>query len=127
MECQINTYKVTNIISYFLLIIAYGFIMTQSIINIIYSRNKDKHIFVERLIYEQFSHEVYSNINSKLIEDIKTVPLDEECGENYEIMKVPIKIESFYDCEDVYNDDINKDVCQNKITSTSLCCRKDCC
>ena len=71
MECKQKTYKVVNIISSIILIIAYGFIMVQSIFNIIYSENKKKSIIAERYAYEQFSHEVYSNINSKIISDIE--------------------------------------------------------
>ena len=124
MECQINTYKVTNIISCFFLIIAMGFIMTQSIINFIYSINTNKHIIAERLVYEQFSHEVYSNINSKPIKEI--IPRTSSCEEGEEPMKIPIKIETFYDCENIDDESIDK-YCQDKITSVSLCCSKECC
>ena len=124
MECQINTYKVTNIISCFLLIIAMGFIMTQSIINFIYSINTNKHIIAERLVYEQFSHEVYSNINSKPIKEI--IQRSSSCEEGEEPMRIPIKIETFYDCENIDDESIDK-YCQDKITSVSLCCSKECC
>ena len=64
MDCQSKSYQVIGIISIILLIISLGFIIAQSIINIIYTFKLSKKIIVERLIYEQFSHEVYSNINS---------------------------------------------------------------
>lgn len=116
-------YKILNIISFIIIIIAYGFVIAQSIINIIYSSNNSKEIIVERIVYEQFSHEVYSNINSKIITNIS---IENDCG-NKETYSLPIKIESFYDCRDVYNYNIDKELCQNKITSSSLCCNEECC
>lgn len=128
MECKQKTYKVVNIISSIILIIAYGFIMVQSIFNIIYSENKKKSIIAERYAYEQFSHEVYSNINSKIISDIEEKEINETCSDDdYYVMNFPIKLESFYDCEGEFNNEINKDMCQNTITKDSLCCRDVCC
>lgn len=120
-------YKILNIISSIILIIAYAFIIVQSVINIIYSNNNTNHIIAERIIYEQFSHEVYSNIKTKAITEIKKSDPDSNCPQDYEIMSLPIKYESFYDCEGVDNDEIDEDICQNKITSSSLCCEKKCC
>ena len=118
-----NLYKILNIVSFIIIIIAYGFVMAQSIINIRYSSNNSKEIIVERTVYEQFSHEVYSNINSKIITEIS---FENDCV-NKEPYSFPIKIESFYDCRDVYNNNIDKELCQNKITSSSLCCNEECC
>ena len=100
--------------------------MIQSIINIIFSANKKKLIITERLVYEEFAHHVYSNINSKLITDIIE---GDNCGTNsdYEVLSIPIKIESFYDCRDIFNDDLDKNICQDNITSDDLCCNKYCC
>ena len=123
-ETKKTIYKILNISSFIILIIAYGFVMAQSIINIIYSANNKKEIIVERLVYEQFSHEVYSNINSKVI---KSFSYDTSCGGDSEIYSLPVKMEAFYDCTNVYNDNIDKDICQNKITSAYLCCNKECC
>ena len=128
MECQINTYKIVNIISSLLLIIAYVFIMIQSYKNLTFNKNNNSDIIAERLVYEQFSHEVYSNILSKMIVNISYININEECPQDYKEINIPIKMESFYDCEDIDNiDNIDKDICQNKITSSSLCCRKQCC
>ena len=98
--------------------------MAQSIINFIYSANNKKEIIVERLVYEQFSHEVYSNINSKVIKRISPAS---SCDGEKELYSLPVKMEAFYDCTNVYNDNIDKDICQNKITSAYLCCNKECC
>ena len=75
MEPKEKTYKIANIISSFVLIISYGLIMTQSIINIIYNENNKPNIIAERLVYEQFSHEVYSNIKSKIIKEIQEIDI----------------------------------------------------
>lgn len=129
MNAKEKTYKITNIISAFVLIIAYGFIMAQSFINIIYNMNERNNIIAERLVYEQFAHEVYSNINSKLIKEIDEIDINKDCNytDGFTLMNFPIKIQSFYDCEGVNNDAIDKNICQNKITSETLCCRQTCC
>ena len=51
IDCQIKLYRVISIISIVLLIISLGFIITQSIINIIYSFKLSKKIITERLVY----------------------------------------------------------------------------
>lgn len=122
MECQTNAYKVVSIISLLFLIISLCFIITQSIINIVYSLNINNKIIAERLIYEQFSHEVYSNINSHPIIKINFGT----CPSDYEQIRIPIKIDKFYDCGKDENSDIDE-FCQNKITPESLCCLKSCC
>ena len=123
MDCQKKSYQVIGIISIILLIISVGFIITQSIINIIYSLQLSNKIIAERLIYEQFSHEVYSNINSHPFTDITPVDnTDYSCSD--ELIRIPIKIEEFYDCG---KDESIDEFCQNKITPESLCCLKSCC
>ena len=124
MDFQQKAYQVIGIISIILLIIALGFIITQSIINIIYSFKYNDTIIAERLVYEQFSHEVYSNINSYPITEINIIGKDSNCPEYFEEINIPIKIEEFYDCGN--NDNIDE-FCQNKITPESLCCHKSCC
>ena len=125
MEPKEKTYKIVNIISSFVLIISYGLIMTQSIINIIYNQENKPNIIAERLVYEQFSHEVYSNIKSKIIKKIQEIDINDNCNDT--LMTFPIKIESFYDCTGVKTETIDKKMCQNTITSDSLCCREGCC
>lgn len=124
IECQKKLYRVIGIISIILLIISLGFIITQSIINIIYSFKLNKNIITERLIYEQFSHEVYSNINSHPITKISIISKEATCSDGSDPINIPIKIEEFYDCGKDENID---EFCQNKITPESLCCHKGCC
>ena len=130
MDNQTKTYKFFNIFSCFILIIAYVFIMVQSYINIIYNKNDENHIIAERLVYEEFAHEVYKNINSKRIVDIQFIEFYQNCAENYDTINLPIKIETFYDCKDCRDKDcskIYKDICLNSITRESLCCKNSCC
>ena len=109
-----------NVISLVLLIISFAFILAQNIINLIFYAEKRKDIIAEKYIYEQFSHEVYSNINSRIYYNI------DEHSSDSEIIKFPLKFDYLYDCEDVDDDKIDKE-CQNKITSPSLCCELSCC
>lgn len=129
MDCKKKTYKLSNIISSSFLIISYAFIMTQSIINIKYSENKNNDIIAERLVYEQFSHEVYTNIKSNVVKNITYVDINQECPENFRIMNFPIKMESFYDCRNINEnyENFDKENCQNRITSAQTCFLKGCC
>ena len=112
-----------NYTSLSLLILACILILVQRISNVIYNSN-DKTSIAERLVYQQFSHDVYSNIKSKILYDFEIIDHSQNCSDNREILNIPIKIESFYDWEKVKVDDIDKDLCQNKI---STCCKKECC
>ena len=130
MDCKTKTYKTTNIISFFIFILAFIFIFIQSIKNIKYNRNENNLIIAERLVYEEFAHVVYSNIKSKIIYGIEEVEKNENCREGYNIMSFPIKIETFYDCagvKDSSDNNIDPDFCLDKITKASMCCRKGCC
>ena len=114
-----------HLISFLLLLISCILIIIQSIKNLIFYSEKRKDIIAEKIIYEQFSHEVYSNINSKIYYDIERK--SKPCDEGSEIIKFPLKFEYFYDCEDIDDDKIDKEECQNKITSYLFCCEKSCC
>ena len=123
-----------NLIKFFLFIIIIsllllnsGFILIiiQSIINIIFYYEKTKEIIAEKIVYEQFSHEIYSNIKSKIYYDMHDITKSSEC--NYELVKFPLRMEYFYDCEGVYDDKIDKKLCQDKITSPKTCCEVNCC
>ena len=110
-----------NVISLVLLIISFAFILAQNIINLIFYAEKRKDIIAEKFIYEQFSHEVYSNINSRIYYNI------DELSSDSEIIKFPLKFDYLFDCENVKDDKIDREECQNKITSASLCCESSCC
>ena len=118
---------ILNIISFCLLIIACIVIFSQTIKNIYYNYSTNKTILAEKLVYQQFSHDVYSNINNKIYYQLETVPYTEDCPEGKEILRIPIKIDSYYDCENIKNNELNEDICQNKISKSSICCQDDCC
>ena len=119
-----------NIISFVLLIISCIFIIIQAINNYKYNNYNNKIILAEKLVYQQFSHDVYSNIKNKILYQFEIVPYDKDCPYDKEVLKIPIKIDSFYDCENSENDELDEldeDMCQNKISSSFICCQKDCC
>ena len=117
------SHMIINIILSSFLILSCILIFAQTIIN--YSKNKT--ILAEKLVYEQFSHDVYSNINSKILYDFELKPFSDDCSENKEPIIFPIKLDSFYDCEGVDIDTIDENTCQNQITNSLMCCQKDCC
>ena len=121
------SHLVINIILTAFLILSCILIFAQTIINIKYNYSKNKTILAEKLVYEQFSHDIYSNINSKILYDFEIYPFSEECPEDKETIIFPIKLDSYYDCEGVDIDTIDENICQNKITNSSICCQKDCC
>ena len=115
------------IISFLLLNSGFFLILYQNINNLFFYYETSKEIIAEKFIYEQFSHEIYSNINSKIYCEIKNINIKEECDEGYEIIKFPIRIQYLYDCEDVYDKAIDKNECQNRITNPEYCCEPSCC
>ena len=117
---------IMNIISIFLLIISCVLIFTQSIKNLIYNYSNDKTILAEKLVYQQFSHDVYSNIKNKIIYGFEPVPYDNDCPEGKEVLKIPIKLDSYYDCEDIKGYNL-ANICENKISKSSICCSNECC
>ena len=98
---------IINIILAILLIIASILILFQTIINIKYNYSKNKNILSEKLVYEQFSHDVYSNINSKILYDFEVYPFSKDCPEDKEPVSFSIKLDSYYDCEGVIVKDDN--------------------
>ena len=105
-----------NIIISFLLIVACILIFVQTIINIKYNYSKNKTIFAEKLVYEQFSHDVYSNVNSKILYDFELSEFSKDCPEDKEPIAFSVKLDSDYDCEDSdikneSNDDEKKKKC----------------
>ena len=68
-----------------------------------------------------------------ILYQFEIVPYDKDCPYDKEVLRIPIKIDSFYDCENLENDkldeldELDEDMCQNKISSSFICCQKDCC
>jgi hypothetical protein len=42
-------------------------------------------------------------------------------------MEIEIKGDYIYDCKDVFDGELNEEYCQNKVVSSSTCCRPECC
>ena len=113
-----------EIVSLGISIFAYILIIVQGSINYMFKNYKTRSLIAERLLYEQFSYEVF--------ESIKSYPYAKSGGnscfesENSE-MKVEIKSKYFYDCRDVYDQELNEDLCQNEIVDGNTCCKSECC
>ena len=118
---------IINIILTSFLILSCILIFAQTIINIKYNYSNNKSILAEKLVYQQFSHDIYSNINSKILYDFEIYPISEDCPGDKEVIIFPIKLDSYYDCEGIDVETIDEDACQDKITNSSICCQKSCC
>ena len=71
--------NIFSIISIIFFILANLLLIIQGIINKLFEEFKDKKIIVEKTLYEQFSYEVYSSINTAIPVYYKT---DSDCGSN---------------------------------------------
>jgi len=79
---------------YFLLLISYLILLIiQGFKNKKYNDFNSSKIIKERVLYEQFSYEIYNSINSPLILDLK---IQEECEENYQPLNFLLKINPYY-------------------------------
>ena len=121
------SHLIINLILATMLIIASILILSQTLINIKYNYSKNKKILSEKLVYEQFSHDVYSNINSKILYDFELYPFSIDCPEDKEPVSFSIKLDSYYNCEGVDVSNIDENICQDKITNSLICCQKSCC
>ena len=97
-------------------IISYIFLFVQGIINNKFYRFNDRKIIVERTLFEQFSYEVYSSINTPLSLDIE---IEEKCI-NTQPVYFYLNLDTFYDCRDIYIKDLNK--CRNSIIRNNTNC-----
>jgi hypothetical protein len=106
---------IINIISSVLFFISCILLFVQTVINIKYNYSSNKIILSEKLIYEQFSHDVYSNINSKILYDFEVYSFNEDCPDDKEPVFFNIKLDSYYDCDggiiDANEKNIKKDNC----------------
>ena len=114
-KCQ---FIIFELISTLFMIIASILIIIQGFDNDNFRNYKTREIKTERLLFTQLSHEVYSNI-------IFSYPFYESSkGKN---LAAEIKINSFFDCRGVRDNELNEFVCQNKINNNWTCCRSECC
>jgi len=113
-----------EIASIVLAIASYILIIIQSSNNYMFKNYKTRSLIAERVLYEQFSYEVK--------ESIKSFPYTntDNPSDNYEYeeyMKVEAKLNSYYDCRDVYDPELNEEICQNQIVKNNTCCKSECC
>ena len=121
-----NFEKITiifEIISALFIFISYLFEILQSFINYNFKEYRTKEDIVEKIFYEQFSYDIYENINSYLYTKLNYVNNNLDNDD----MKIDINLDSYYDCQGIYDDELNEKICQNKIVNNYTCCRAECC
>ena len=113
-----------DIFSIGLAILSYILITVQGSINYMFKNYKTRNLIAERLLYEQFSYEVYESINSYPY----SLSGEGSCYES-EIRNMILEVKSkfYYDCRDVYDPELNENKCQNQIVEGSTCCKSECC
>ena len=116
-------YKICEFISIIFLLVSYALFLTQSYKNIIFVYSQSKDIICEKLLYEQFSKEIYSNIKSFPFSRIYTQE-DNENANNY--LDVEVKLDSYFDCQGVKKGLLNE-ICQDEIVNNFTCCKSECC
>ena len=114
-----------EILATFIMFISYILGLIQSFINYNFKNYKTKEGIIERLFYEQFSYEIYSNINKYAF--TKNGNSAYNYNYNYDYMNIELKTDSSYDCRGIYDEELNEDICQNKIINNYTCCRAECC
>ena len=107
-----------------IMLVSYILLITQSFNNYFFRNYKTKELTIERLLYEQFSYEINSNLNSPSF----TLEYNSSYNNiNRYIMELEVKKDSFYDCTGVKDDELNEEKCQNKKVNNYTCCRAECC
>ena len=114
-------YNIFEFISIILLLASYTLFLTQSIMNIIFVKSQSKDVIGEKLLYEQFSKEIYSSIKSFPFLRIYT---QEENENNY--LNVEVKLDPYFDCQGVKKGLLNE-ICQDEIVNNFTCCKSECC
>ena len=109
-------------ISFLLVIISYILYIIQSFINQHFLKSNSKAALTERLLYEKFSEEIYNNIRSYPIKEIKT-----KSDSKTQSLILEVKLDTYFDCQGVNNGLLNEDKCQNKIVNNLTCCKSECC
>ena len=111
-----------EIVSLGLAIVSYILIIIQSSNNYMFKNYKTRSLIAERLLFEQFGYEVKKSIESF---PYAKNPSDDYLYQDY--MNVEVKLDSYYDCRDVYDQELNENKCQNQILNNYSCCRSECC
>ena len=110
---------ILELISTIFMIIASILLIVQGFENENYRNYKTREIKTERLLFSQFSQEVYSNILSYSFFNSSNVQQD---------LTAELKFNSFFDCRGVKDGELNEEICQDRIINNNwTCCRAECC
>ena len=126
MQNKYGSVKCNNnleFISILALLIAYIFFVYQSFLNYLFINNNSREIIAEKILYQNFSEEIYYNIRMRLIKNI-TIEENKEISTN---LNLEVKLDSFYDCRGENNGLLNEKECQDKIVNNLTWCRIECC
>ena len=103
-------------------IISLLFLLIQGIYNCIYLNSSSKKIIIERLLFEQFSYEVYSSINISLDDYPYVNSATSQCSDE---MTFNLNLDSFYDCRGIFSPDLDSQCRDNIIRNTTFCSNSD--
>ena len=106
------------IISIIFFIIAHIFLLIQGSVNYNFYIFKDRKIIVEKTLFEQFSYEVYSSINSPLYINNE---IKDKCDQSYQSpIYFNLNLDTFFDCRGIFNKELN--FCKDKIVNNNTDC-----
>ena len=112
---------ILEIISTIFMMIASILMIVQGFDNDNYRNYKTREIKTERLLFSQFSNEVYSNILSSPFQNSSD-------NQGLTDLIAELKFNPSFDCRGVKDDELNEDICQDRILYDNwTCCRAECC
>ena len=115
---------ILEIISSIFIIVASELLIVQGFDNENYRNYGSREIKTERLLFTQFSREVYSNI----LDYTFTIPNSRNVLNYQYFMTAEIKLNPSFDCRGVKDEELNENICQDKIINNDwTCCRAECC
>ena len=109
-------------ISFLLIIITYILYIVQSFVNQNFTNQKTRSDLTEKYLYEYFSKEIYDNIKSYPINKIQN-----KTNVNLRELNIETKLNSYFDCQGIFNGLLNEGKCQDKIVNNLTCCKSECC
>lgn len=118
---------ILQIISSLIAIASFSLIINQAFINYNFHNYKTKKLTAERLLYEQFSQEIYDNIQRKPFLRIYKEEDEDNTRPSNGNLNFEIKIDSYFDCQGIKDDELNEKICQDKVITNYTCCRSECC
>ena len=121
-----NLKKITIILEIctgFIIFISYILEIIQSINNYIFKEKKTKKTVIENLLYEIFSFQIYNNLNKYLHSKNE----DSKYTNYMSFTTIDYKLNSYYDCLGITDDELNEKICQNQRINNYTCCRAECC